>query len=373
MERLRVAIDATPLLGTRTGVGAFVAGVLPVLGEDPTLDVAAYALSMRGRGALATRLPPGVRAVHRPMAANALLRAWSRADLPPAEWWTGTVDVVHGTNFAVPPARRAAEVATVHDLTPWRFPELVSPHSRPTTGVVQRAVGRGATIHTPSAFVASEVVEVLGADPERVHAVHHGITPAIPARPQALDALGGLGAVRYVLALGTVEPRKGLPTLVRAFDAVAAAHTDLRLVIAGPEGWGEDDLEAAVGRARHRDRIVRLGWLDTDTRTAVVECAAVFAFPSLYEGFGFPPLEAMSAGVPVVATRAGALPEVLGDGACLVPPGDHEALAEALGSVLVDYELRSALIERGRRRASHFTWKAAASGLTSLYRRAGDG
>jgi glycosyltransferase involved in cell wall biosynthesis len=207
----------------------------------------------------------------------------------------------------------------------------------------------------------------------QVQPVHHGVAPATPAGPDALEALAGLGSGSYVLALGTVEPRKGLPALVRAFDAVAAAHADLRLVIAGPDGWGVEGLDAAVGRARHRDRIVRLGWLDADTRAAVVQCAAVFAFPSLYEGFGFPPLEAMSAGVPVVATTAGALPEVLGDGACLVAPGDEEALAEALEIVLVDDEVRSGLIERGRRRASHFTWQAAAVGLASLYRRAADG
>src|SRR5205807_6310535 len=116
---------------------------------------------------------------------------------------------------------------------------------------------------------------------------------------------------------GTVEPRKDLPVLVAAFDQLADHHPDAHLVIAGPDGWGAGQLDEALVRARHRDCIERLGWVDEPARLALVATATVFAYPSIYEGFGFPPLEAMAAGVPVVATAAGALPEVLGDGATL--------------------------------------------------------
>ena len=363
MERLRVAVDATPLLGKRTGVGAFVAGALGALCSDPDLDLGAFALSLRGGRSLPAHLPPGVRAVRRPAPAAPLLLAWSRVDVPPGTLWTGAADVVHGTNFAVPPTRGAGEVVTVHDLTPLRYPELASSATRPFPDLVRRAVGRGALVHTPSAFVAAEVVELLGVAPEQVRPIHHGIPPLAPPGP-ADRRLDG----PYVLSLGRVEPRKGLPALIQAFDAVAPSHPGLRLVVAGPDGWGVDAFEAAVDRAASRDRVVRLGYVDDAERSALLRGAAVFAFPSVYEGFGFPPLEAMAAGVPVVAARAGAIPEVLGDAACLVPPGEADALAEALALVLDDEVVRAGLVARGGQRAGELSWERCAAGLAGLYR-----
>ena len=369
MNALRVAVDATPLLGQRTGVGTFVAGALHALATDESLALSAYALSLTGRNAFAAHLPAGVRALHRPLIAGPLLQAWARADVPVAEWWTGPVDVVHGTNFCVPPTRTARQVVTVHDLTPIRYPELAHGGTRVYPALVRRAIARGAHVHTPSAFVAAEVVELLGADPERVHPIHHGVPAEAGngdgARPAPSPVDGP-----YVLALGTVEPRKGLPALVAAFDAVAAAHDGLRLVVAGPDGWGMDAFDAALARAAHAAQVIRLGYVDDQGAAALLRGATVLAFPSLYEGFGLPPLEAMAAGVPVVATRVGALPEIVGDAACLVPPGDHEALAEALALVLGDDEVRAGLVKRGREQAARFSWRQCAAGLSRLYRHA---
>lgn len=363
-----VAVDATPLLGARTGVGAFTGLLLGALAQRPDLDITAYGLTWRGRHRLASVLPAGVRMCRRPMPARPLRFAWERATLPPVEWWTGTVDVVHGTNFVAPPTRRAGTVVTVHDLTSLHFPELCDAATLAFPAMVRAAILRGARVHAVSRFVADDVVAHLGADPAKVTVVHHGVPPVPPADPAVGHRLAGSDI--YVLALGTVEPRKDLPALVRAFDAVAADHPSASLVLAGPDGWGAEALDRALCGARHRNRVRRLGWVGEDERAALLRGATVLAYPSRYEGFGFPPLEAMSVGVAVVASTAGALPEVLGDAAALVPVGDVMALAETLGVLLRDPDRRAALATAGKERAARYRWDCCADGMVALYEQA---
>jgi glycosyltransferase involved in cell wall biosynthesis len=311
------------------------------------------------------------------MPARPLHASWGRRDGPPLEWFIGATDVVHGTNFLVPPTSRAAAVVSVHDLTPLHHPELCNEATLAYPGLIRRAVGRGAWVHTDSAFVAGEVKEAFGADPSRVRVVNPGI-PVLPV-PSAADAEAVLrrllpdGLRRFCLSIGTAEPRKDLPGLVRAFDAVAERQRDVALVLAGPPGWGEQALEAAIDGAASRDRIVRTGWVTQPDLAALLAGASVLAYPSLYEGFGFPPLQAMQAGVPVVATRAGSLPEVLGDAAALVEPGDHDALVDALGRCLDEEEERARLIAAGTEWSARYSWERCGEGLETLYRDAAAG
>jgi len=356
---LRVALDATPLLGDRTGVGNAVAGTLRALAARRDLHVGAYGLTLTGWRALPAALPAGVQPASLPMPAGPLLRLWAHVDIPRAELWTGTVDVVHGTNFVVPPARRAARLVSVWDMTPVRFPQLATATSRRYPHLIRRAVRAGAWVHTGSSFVAAEIVEHFGVPPERVKVVPPGVDRPASRQPKT-------GGRPYVLGLGRVEPRKDFPGLVRAFDELAGSHPDLELVVAGPPGWDEDRLGQAVRASPYRDRIRRLGWVDD--AASLIAGAQVFAYPSLYEGFGLPPLEAMALGVPVVATSAGAVPEVVGEAALLVAPGDTAALAGALERLLSDAAARAELVAAGERRAGLFTWEACAEGLVDAYR-----
>lgn len=371
---LTVGLDVTSLIGPRTGVGALTTHLVEGLAARSDIAVRAFAVTWRGRGALGHSLPSGVVLASRPMAARPLRSAWLKGDRPAIESWTGPLDVVHGPNFVVPPARSAARVVTVHDLTAWRYPEMVDRFSADYPALVARAVAGGAWVHAPSRFVAGELAEILDLDPARVVAVANGAPDLGPDQPGRDAATGRTcaGTDRYVLAVGTVEPRKDLPGLVAAFDQVAGEDTDVRLVLAGPDGWGVDALAEAVGQARHQDRIVRLGWVDDDERAALLRGATVVAYPSVYEGFGLVPLEAMAAGVPVVSTRAGAIPEVVGDAAELVDVGDVDALAGALARLLADDERRAELVAAGHKRRLRFRWETTVDDIVALYRRAAE-
>lgn len=364
---LRVALDVTALLGPRTGIGTFVAELTTGLAARDDVEVVGYATTWRGRHQLHTVVPPEVAVAGRPMAARPLRMLWKRVDALPIERWTDRVDVVHGPNYVVPPTRRAAAVASVHDLTFLRFPAMSTRDTLEYPSLLRRAIRRGAWLHVDAASVAEEVVDAFGVDRDRVVVV-----PLAPSPVPAADPAGGralAGAERYVLALGTVEPRKDLPGLVAAFDAVAADHPDVRLVIAGPDGWGTEALTAAIATATHRSRIVRLGWVDGAQRAGLLRGATALAYPSVYEGFGLPPLEAMSVGTPVVTTDAGALAETCADGALVVPTGDVDALAAGLARVLDDGEVVAELRTRGRAVASRYGWDRTVDGLVELYRR----
>lgn len=371
---VRVAVDATPLIGRPTGVGSFAAGLLAALAARDDVSPRAFAVSWRRRGAIVERLPAGVAAAQRAMPARPLHLAWRRVGFPPIEWFVGPVDVVHGTNYVVPPARRARRVVSVYDVTTVRYPEMCTPATLAFPDLIRRAAARGAWVQVPSRFVAAEVVELLGADPSRVRVVPLGV-PDLPAPDLGAPARTlPEGATRYVLAVGTAEPRKDLPGLVAAFDRVVGeggpSRRDLALVLAGPDGWGSDALDAAIAAARAGSRIVRTGWVDDATLAGLLGGATLLAYPSRYEGFGFPPLQAMARRVPVVATRAGSLEEVLGDAAELVDPGDADALAGAISRVLDDDALRRALVARGTARAARYGWDRCAAGFADLYREA---
>jgi len=199
-DRLSVGFDATPLLGRPTGVGVFCAGALHGLSRRDDVDLSVFAVSWRRRAGIDALVPAGVHTAQRPMPARPLHAAWARFPFPPVEWFIGDVDVVHGSNFVVPPTHRGARVVTVHDLTVSLYPELCDPPTLAYPRLIRRAVADGAWVHTPSAFVAAEVVAELGVDPARVRAVHHGV-PSLPA-----PTPGGHGGHAPPSILGAPSP-----------------------------------------------------------------------------------------------------------------------------------------------------------------------
>jgi len=374
-DGLVVALDVTPLIGARSGVGHFVAEILDAMQSAPGMRLVPYSLSLRARaGGIPglsrpapgpSPLPAGTRQL--PFPAGPAIAAWGRIDQPSAERWLAPAAVVHGTNFVVPPVRGAAAVVTVHDLTFARFPDMVTAEVRRMVPALRRAVERGAWVHTPSQYIAAEAKEILRTD--RIVAVPHGV-PRIALPPSPLGGL--IGDSQFILSMGTLEPRKNVARLVAAFGPVAAAHPGLQLLLAGADGPAKPAVLAARAALPPtiQKRVHVAGYVDERMRATLLSRASVFAYPSLYEGFGFPVIEAMAAGTPVVAGHAGAIPEVAGDGALLVDPTDVDAIAEGLTMVLDDPALAERLVRAGRKQAAGYTWRRSAAGLNDLYHRA---
>ncbi|MBO0899869.1 glycosyltransferase family 4 protein [Cellulomonas sp. zg-ZUI222] len=355
---LRVALDATPLLGARTGIGTYVRELVGALGALP--DVALTATAFSGRAHRPDDLPASVAFRAARVPARLLRAAWLRTDLPPVEALAGRHDVFHATNFVLPPGRGAG-VLTVHDLTYVRYPELVAPASRAYATLVPRGLRRARLVLTPSQAVAAEVVEEYRLDPDRVRATPLGVAsawfdaaPLTPARRREL----GVGE-RYVVFVGTREPRKDLGTLLAAHAAHRAAGGDLQLVLVGAAGWGEE----LAGR--HGVRV--LGHLPGADVRALVAGARALAMPSRYEGFGLPVLEAQAAGTAVLCSDLPVLREVGGSTATYLPVGDVDAWSAALdgcGATAPDVDAA----RTARTRAATFTWAACARLTLAAYR-----
>ena len=348
---MRIGLDATPLLGSLTGIGTYTAQLIAALSDGPD-ELVATAFTWRSRRDLQSLLPPSVTATGRRAPARGLQQLWARAQWPPVELLAGPMDVFHATNYVLPPLRRAAGVVTVHDLAYLRMTHVVDAASARYRQLVPRSLRRAAAVITDSQAVADQIQEAY-APTVPVVPVPLGVDPAWgEARPADAALRSRLGLPSsYVLFVGTLEPRKDLATLL-------AAHAQMQdpppLVLVGGRGWGEQlDLS----------RCITPGYLERHELLQVVAGASVLALPSRDEGFGLPLLEAMAAGVPVVASDLPVLKEVGGDVARYAPVGDAEAFAAALQETLTDPGDPAAL----RRQAAPFTWQRTASLTRAVY------
>jgi glycosyltransferase involved in cell wall biosynthesis len=346
-----VGLDAGPLLDAPTGVGRYVRELASGL-EGRGVEVRRYAVALRGsrdRSIARLRAP-----------ARLTQSAWRRFGGPSIARLTGPVDVVHGTNFVLAPTGGPPGVVTVHDLS-FERPDTF-PGGERLRALVPWSVGRAARVLVPTHAMAKEVSMRYGLPTERVVVTHEGVAPVFfGAAPLAAGALGALGIPGpFVLAVGTLEPRKNLTRLLRVWDAVRGELQGWTLALAGPRGWGPA-LPQTPG-------VLPLGWVGDETLPGLLAAADVFCYPSVYEGFGLPPLEAMAAGTASVVGRYSAAEEVLGDSARLVDPTDEDDIAAGLVALLEDEALRKRYVRSGRARAARYTWEATALATLRAYR-----
>lgn len=371
---MHIAINAHLLAHTRSfrraGVSHYIEQVLVHLGaRDRQNRYTIY--TTRGLDATALGLPANfqVRPSRLPTINPRVRIPWEQFLAPLLVRRIGA-DVFHGTLNVVPLACPIPSVVTIHDLAFIRFPQTFRAYNRTYLDFATRLTARrAARILTVSEHTRREVIGLLGVPPERVvvtpnAARAHFRPPPIGAIDQ-LRARHGLPE-RFLLYVGTLEPRKNLTTLLEAFAEVAR-RTDATLLIGGGKGWLYTPIFERLAALGLRDRVRFVGYIDEEELPLWYAAATVFVFPSIYEGFGMPPLEAMACGTPVVTSNTSSLPEVVGDAGIMVDPHDAAALAAALTQLLNDADLRADLRTRGLQRAARFTWSTTAERTLRAY------
>jgi glycosyltransferase involved in cell wall biosynthesis len=378
---LRIGIDATPAARQGGGIGRYVRELLRALSEADTVN--AYRVLVASPRPLPQPLPPlpqGARLVHLPLHDRWLVRLWHRARLPaPIELALGRLDLYHSPDFTLPPTLPGTPtILTVHDLSFVRDPDSASPALKHyLDGAVPRSVRQATRVFADSQATRADLIELYDTPPEKIEVLYSGVDerfqPVVDRdKLQTVRVRYGLGNDPFILAVGSLHPRKNFVRLIQAFAQLRSSVTaSYRLVIAGGREWSSEPTLAEPARLGLESAVVFPGFVDDVDLPALYSAAAAFAYPSIYEGFGLPVLEAMACGLPAVTSTASCLPEVAGDAALLVDPLDVEALAVALERVLTDADLRTTLRENGRARAHEFTWHRAARQLLQAYRRVG--
>jgi glycosyltransferase involved in cell wall biosynthesis len=354
---MRIVVDVTPLALPRTGIGNYVLGMLRGLTEAGTEHevVAFSAVAPPGKRRIEAALngvPVEQRLILVPPKSHYWRTAWSRLGRGPVEWLVGPLDVFHFSDWMYPPQRSGVRVTTIHDLVPLRHPEWVHPqtyrmHSRKYLHAAQSCD----LIVVNSEFTASEVVDLLGFPRRRICVAYPGHDPAFGPGGEGRD-LGG----PYILTVATLEPRKNLETLLEAMPIVRARHPELRLAVVGAPGWQAPTLDA--------EGIVPLGYVGDEELAALYRGAELFVYPSQFEGFGMPIVEAMACGTAVVASAHPSLDEASGDAALRADPESANAFGEAIERGLSGDESR---ITRGLRHAGRFTARAQGEAVLGGY------
>lgn len=298
-------------------------------------------------------------------------RAWKTLHWPPYDLFAGPADVYHFPNFVAPPLRRGRSVVSIHDLSFIRYPEFTEDrNARHLKTCLRDTISRADAIITISDFSAREIHEILDVPTERIFRVYCGIAEGFQAPPPETTAalLTEAGLEKpYILTVGTLEPRKNIPFLIDMFEALDDFDGDL--VIAGGLGWKYAPILARIQESPKADRIRYLQRVGDEFLPALYAGAELFMMPSFYEGFGFPPIEAMACGTPVVSSAGGSLPEVVGDAAIVIEDYDVDVWKEHTMRALTDSELRADLCRRGESQARTYTWKAAAEATHAVYRK----
>jgi glycosyltransferase involved in cell wall biosynthesis len=373
---LNVAIDIQVVADPRTGVGQFTYHLVKALPRvDETVHYTLFLFDFRRRFRDASLQSTNVSLRKLPWPGVLMRTLWDWAAYPPLESLTGPFDLFHFTNYMIPPMRKRRALTTIYDMGFFRYPEYTSPKAmRWPLPHAKESAERALGVITVSEFSRSEIVSLLGLPREKVHVVYPGVSTAFRRNAKAPD--GSIPRTEsersgpYILCVGTLEPRKNIPVLLRAYGKNRSyfRNRGCKLRLVGMKGWLCDEIFHTVRAWALDEDVVFSGYVDEQELIAIYRGARFAVFPSLYEGFGMPLLEAMASAVPVLASDIPAHREALSDAALFFEPRDEDGLAQRMRDLFEDSALRRGLAEKGRQRSLCFTWEASAAELARIYR-----
>jgi len=304
-----------------------------------------------------------------------LARLWHRLHFPlPIETFLGRVDLYHATDFVLPPTlSRTRTLLTVHDLSFVRVPESASPSLKVYLDhVVPLSARKADYILADSQATKDDLIDIYGLSEQKISVLLSGVNQSFNRVEDVVGLLTirkkyKIGNEPYIFTVGTVQPRKNYARLIESLAQLRSKGYDLQVVIAGGKGWLEDPIYETMNRTRMKDHVRFIGFADESDLPSLYSGAICFAFPSLYEGFGLPILEAMRCGTPVITSNISSLPEVAGNAALTINPYDIDELTDALEKIISDSVLRDTLIKKGYERVQQFTWESSAQKLVNIY------
>lgn len=367
---MKVAIDIQPAIAQRAGVGRYTKSLVEHIGrcrsEADRIRLCFFDFKSKG----ASFQTPGAE-LHRIAwcPGRVAQKAWKTVEWPPYNWFSGAADVFHFPNFIIPPVSKGRKLVTIHDVSFLRLPQAAEPKNlRYLTEQIHQTIDRADLILTVSRFSGREMQELLMVPEDRIRAIHLGLDPVMkPPDEKTIELMRNRFSLHkpYLLFVGTLEPRKNIPFLIDSFERMERFDGDL--VICGMQGWKYEPILERMRRSSRMASIRYLQYVDERWMPALYAAAECFLFPSLYEGFGFPPLEAMQYGTPVLSSRSGSLPEVLGQAARYTYITDPSIWAEATIELLGDSYERQRLRKAGLEHVKQFDWMKTAQQTWQAY------
>jgi len=368
---MRICLQLQAAINQRAGVGRYVHTLVPELsalkGDD---ELAGFYFDFRRRG---SPFPPGMleELPYRTIPGAVVQQSWKRLRMPPYTSFMPPADVHHFPNFIIPPLPAGPKaVVNIHDCCFLKCPETMEPKNRSYLRSRMKAtIKRADRILTISETMREEILEAFNLPEDRVTATLLGAPPAMADLPEGgeekrISALGVDGP--FLLHVGTLEPRKNHRFLVKVMERLK--WFDGKLVLCGMKGWQVEPILEAIEQSPCADRIVHLDYVSDEDLVALYRRAEALVFPSLYEGFGLPPIEAMRQGCPVISSDGGSLPEVVGEAGIVLPTDDAERWAIEIERLLGNPDARAKLLNSGHARAAFFSWKKCAEETWQVYR-----
>ncbi len=358
----------TPTLGTRTGIGHVVHHMYESFKSSMEIQLRGYTLSLKAKS-FADQLPKDN--IFIPYPATVLLTAWKSTHRFDLSKQFQDVDIVHATNYLAPPTKKPLLI-TIHDLTMLKYPELVSSQVRSLSNVIKKRLKDGAFVHVPSEAIKKDVLEYFGVaidDETKIHVVPFALPKLVNSKPsEQIQELSE--GEPYIVCIGALEPRKNHVRLISAFEKVHKEHPHVRLMLVGPPGPASEKITQQIEllSPSARSKVAVLGKVSDADRTFLLKNAHLLAYPSIYEGFGLPLLEAMATDTPILTSSEGSLPEIARDAAHFVNPFDEDDIAEGIIKLLDDEKLRDQLVTKGKLQAKNYSWEQTTSKLTEVYK-----